>query len=277
MKTTRFLAIFLFGMVVQSSLFAQTVNFLTAEKFHNYTQTDDSTAVDASNPWSFSAHVEASAGDLSGAAATLTIPSGTGSTTMTYNASGPKWSVTASFASQAALDAAYGNGDYSLTAYGQTVSPISLTGDVYPVAPIASLSGGTIVGGVLAWDPSQALTITISGASISHMAINVDGTGFNGSDEQFGGSTFSYTIDANSMLAGNNYNVELDFDNIVGGTLGTFGSGTGPMLNANYAGVYSATTTFAIQAIPEPSTYAAILGAVALAGVLLRRRRLQRA
>ncbi len=204
----------------------------------------------------------------------LTIPSGTGSTTMTYNAGGPKWSVNASFASQAALDAAYGNGNYGLTAYSQTVSPISLTGDLYPSAPLASLSGGgTIAGGILNWDPSQSLTITISG-TVDHMGIDVNGTNFSGGVDDFGVTTESFTIGAGSMLAGNSYNVELDFDKIVGGSLSKVGSGT--LNGANFAGVYSADTFFtinAVSAVPEPSTYAAIFGAVALAGVMLRRRR----
>jgi len=274
MKTTRALGVLFFGMLVHASLFAQTVNLLVVSKVHSYTQTNNSTTVDATNPWSFAAHVEGSSGDLSGAAAMLTIPSGTGSTTMTYNAGGPKWSVNASFATQSALDAAYGNGNYSLTAYGQTVSPIAVTGDLYPSAPLATnLSGGTIVGGILTWDVSQALTITIAGTA-DHMGMNIDGTNYNASPEVFGQSSLTFTVPAASMMAGNSYSVELDFDKIVGGTLGNFG-GTGAMATAQYAGVYTAATFFTISAVspvPEPSTYAAIFGAVALAGVMVGRR-----
>lgn len=274
MKTARALVVLFFGMLVQASLFSQTVDFLVVSKSHTYTQTDNSTTVDTANPFTFEAHVEGS-GDLSGAAVTLTKPSGTGSTTMAYNAGGDKWGIKTSFADQTSLDAAYGNGNYSLTAFGQTVNPISVTGDIYPSsAPLAILSGGTISGGVLNWDVSQSLTITLNGTA-NHMGININGQSYNVNPETFGGTTLSVTINPGDMVAGNTYNVELDFDNIVGGTIGNYG-GTGAMAAAQYAGVYNTSTFFTINAIPEPSTYAAIFGVVALAGVMIyRRRRMQ--
>jgi hypothetical protein len=275
MKTTRLLMVLFFGMLVHTSLFAQVVQFLVVSKSHSYTQTDNSTTVDTGSPWGFDAHVEGS-GDLSGGAVTLTAPSGSGSTTMTYNPGGQKWALNAFFADQASLDAAYGNGSYGLTAYSQSVSPISLTGDIYPLAaPLATnLSGGTIVGGVLTWDVSQSLTITVNGTA-SHIGINISGQSYNASPETFGGTTLSVVIGPGQLVAGNTYNVELDFDNIVGGTIGNF-TGTGPMASPQYAAAYNANTSFtinAISAVPEPSTYAAIFGAVSLAGVMMRRRR----
>jgi hypothetical protein len=275
MRTMRASGVLFFGMLVHVSLFAQTVQFLVVSKSHTSTQTDNSTTVDTANPFSFEAHVEGS-GDLSGGAVTLTKPSGSGSTTMTYNSGGQKWGLNASFADKTSLDAAYGNGNYSLTAYGQTVTPISVTGDIYPsVAPLATnLSGGTIVGGVLTWDVSQSLTITVNGTA-DHIGINISGQSYNVNPETFGGTTLSALINPGQMVAGNTYLVELDFDNIVGGTLGNY-SGTGAMLSPQYAGVYNRSTTFtinAVSAIPEPATYAAIFGALALAGVMIHRRR----
>jgi hypothetical protein len=275
MKTTRVVMALFFGMLVHASLSAQIVQFLVVSKSHSSTQMDNSTTVDTGSPWAFDAHVEGS-GDLSGGAVTLTKPSGTGSTTMTYNPGGEKWALNAFFADQASLDAAYGDGNYGLTAFGQTVSPIFLSGGIYPsAAPIATnLSGGTIIGGVLTWDVSQSLTITVSGIA-DHIGINVNGQNFNASPETFGGTTLSVVIGPGQLVAGNTYNVELDFDNIVGGTLGSF-SGSGEMLSTQYAAAYNRNTSFtinAISAIPEPSTYAAIFGMVALAGVMLHRRR----
>ncbi|MDI1338022.1 MAG: PEP-CTERM sorting domain-containing protein [Lacunisphaera sp.] len=275
MKMMRVLMVLFLGMLVQSSLFAQIVNFLIVEKVHDYTQTDNSTTVDATNPWRFEAHVEGST--LSGIPApTITIPSGSGATTMIYNAVGDKWTINTPYATQGALDAAYGNGTtYSITARGETISPISLTGDSYPLAPLATnLSGGTIVGGILAWNVAQALTITITGTA-DHMGIDVNGMSYNNGIEAFSVGTLTFVVPAASMVAGNNYTVELNFDNFGGGTLGTVG--TGLLTGAQYAGIYNSSTQFTIQAIPEPSTYAAILGAVALGGVMIRRRHLLRA
>jgi hypothetical protein len=272
MKTTRVILALFSVVVTATSTLAQTVDFLVVSKIHDYTQTNNSTTVDASNPWAFEAHVEGN-GDLSAANALLTIPSGTGSTTMTFNAGGEQWRIQSSFANQGLLDAAYGSGAYSLTAYGQTVTPINVAGNLYPSAPLATnLSGGTIVGGVLTWDVSQALTITITGTA-DHMGINIDGNSYNANPEGFGVGFLTFTVPATTFVAGNVYNVELDFDNIVGGILGNF-TGTGAMASVQYAGVYTAATSFTIQAVPEPSTYAAIFGAVALAGVMIRRRRL---
>ncbi len=194
---------------------------------------------------------------------------------MTYNAGGDKWDVKNTYTSQALLNAAYGDGNYSLTALTQTISPISITGDLFPSAPLATnLSGGTISGGILTWNVAQALTITITGAA-DHMSIDVNGTSYNNGTEAFSVASHTFIIPASSMLAGNNYNVQLNFDNVVGGIPGLQTVATGPLafVPAQYAGIYNAVTTFTIQAIPEPSTYAEIFGAVALAGVVIARRR----
>lgn len=277
MKTTRVLLALFSAMTAAIIASAQVVNFLVISKRHAYVQTDNSTTVDAVNPWQFQANVEGAGGvnNISGITTpTMTIPSGSGSTTLTYNGgSDDNWKVQAAFATQGALDAAYGTGNYSLTALGQTVTPISLTGDTYPLTPLATnLSGGTIVAGVLTWNYTQALIITITGTA-DHMGIFVDGTGYNGGSEVFGLGTHTFTIPAFSLVAGNSYNVSLDFDDIVGATSPYNFAGTGGMSAAQYVGVYNAQTTFTIQAVPEPATYAEIFGLVALAGVMIHCRR----
>jgi hypothetical protein len=275
MKTTRALGLFLLGMLVQSSLFAQTVSFLIVSKSHQYTQTDNSTTVDFSTPWGFDAHVEGtnSTTDLQFITPpTLTIPGGTGSTTPVYNISNNAWEVRTSYGTQGLLDGAYADGSFSWTALGQTVSGITVSGGTYPVAPLATnLSGGTISGGVLLWDVAQALTITITGVA-DHMGIFVDGNSYNDGIESFGVGTITFIVPALSLTAGNSYTVKLDFDDIVGGTnVSTVGSGA--LTGASYVGVYNAETTFTIQAIPEPATYVEFFGLVALAGVMFQRRR----
>lgn len=253
--------------------FGQSVDFLLVSKQHTYTQTDNTTTADTVNPWRFRASVEGSS-DISGITTpTMTIPGGTGSTTMAYNSGDNAWLTEGAYGSQSALNAAYANGAYSLTALGQTVSPITLTGDSYTPAPLATLSGGTISGGVLFWDPSQALTITLNGSGIDHMGVFVSGGLYNQKAENFSVSQVQVTINAFDLVAGQSYLVELNFDDIVGGTAPTAVNGTGGMSATEYAAVYGSQTTFTIQAIPEPATYSAIVGGLALAGVLYRRRR----
>jgi hypothetical protein len=274
MKKMRVLLALFSAMTVATIASAQTVDFLIVSMRHRYTQTDNSTTVDAANPWSFRASVEGTG--ISGIAApTLAIPSGTGSTTMTYDSGDNSWVVENDYSSETLLNNEYGLGNYSLTALSQTVSPISVTGGTYPAAPLATnLSGGTIVGGILTWNVASALTITITGTA-DHMGLFVGGFNYDDGTESFGTGSRShtFTVPALSMTAGNNYQVELSFDDIVGGTnVFSFG-GTGGMSAANYAGVYTAQTKFTIQAVPEPSTYAVVFGALACLGVAFKRRR----
>lgn len=265
------------ALVMAGGLTAQTVDFVVVSKELSYNQTDNSTAALATNPWSFRADIEGSS--LSGIATpTLSSAGGTGSVAMTYDASDGDWLVGAQFSSQALLDAAYFNGSYGITVLSQSVSPISLTGDTYPTAPIATLSGGTIVGGVLTWNVSQALTITISGTGIDHMGVYVfaNGGGYDGGTDNFGVTSQAFTVPAFSMTSGQNYTVELSFDDIVGGTNTTAFSGTGGMSATQFAGVYTAQTKFTIQAVPEPGSYALICGIAAFMGMIVRRGRIGR-
>jgi hypothetical protein len=57
------------------------------------------------------------------------------------------------------LDAKFGNGTYTLTVNGESIS-LPLTGDAYPNVPMAILSGGTWSGGVHVFDATQELRLT---------------------------------------------------------------------------------------------------------------------
>lgn len=254
---------------------AQTVSFVVVSKQVSYNQTDNSTATLATNPWSFQADIEGST--LSGIATPiLSSAGGTGSVIMTYDANDNGWFVRNQFSSQPLLDAAYVNGNYGITVLSQSVSPISLTGNTYQTAPIASLGGGaTIVGGILSWNVSQALTITISGTGIDHMGINVfaNSGSYDDGTDLFGVTSLAFTMPAFSLTSGQNYTVELSFDDIVGGATNTAFGGSGGMSATQYAGIYSAQTKFTIQAVPESSSYALICGLSALGAMMVPRRR----
>lgn len=255
---------------------AQTVEFVIVEQQQSYTQTDNSTVQLRANPWVFRVAIDGS--NLSGMAApTMTSPGGTGATTLTYGFDvDTSWGRQSDFSSQAALNAAYFSGDYSITVLGQVVSPISVTGGTFPPPPIASnLSGGTIIGGILTWNVGQALTITLTGSGFDHTGIWVSGSGGSYYDqglESFGVSTLSLTVPAFSLTSGQSYDVELSFSDIVGGATTTAFNGTGGMSAAQYAGVYTSHTKFTINAVPEPATYAMFAGLAVLGCSLLRRR-----
>lgn len=250
---------------------AQTVNFVFVEHRRTAVQTDNVSTTAEANPWEFRASVEGS--NLQGIAMpTVALPGGSsGATTMTYQTDDNAWFVEASFGSQALLTAAYATGNYGVGALGQTITPITLTGDSYPALPLATLSGGTIVAGVLQWNAAQALTISISGTA-DHMGVYVSGNSYNNGTESFGtgARTHTFVLPAASLTVGNTYTVELNFEDIVGQeTLYTF-SGTGGMGAVSYAGLYSGQTTFQVQAIPEPSTTAVCSGLLVL-GLASRR------
>ena len=69
----------------------------------------------------------------------------------------------------------------------------------------------------------------------------------------------------NSMVAGN-YNLQASFDDVQNFTNGLYGT-------AFAASLLEYHTNISLQVIPEPSVYAVILGAAALACIILRRRR----
>lgn len=252
-------------------LSGQTVDFVLVSKRQRFDQVDNTTATPTASSWSFRANVEGDS--ISGIAApTMTLPGGTGSTTFSYESGDDAWVVESDYTSQGLLDAAYFNGAYGITVLGQSVGPLNLSGNTFPPAPIASLSGGTISGGVLLWDPAQALTLTISGAGIDHMGVYISGNDYTDGTEDFGVVTLSWTIPADSLTAGTSYMVELGFDDIVGGTSPAAVNGTGGLSAAQFAAVYTAQTKFTIQAIPEPANYAAVAGLISLAGLMSRRR-----
>ena len=159
----------------------------------------------------------------------------------------------------------------------------------YPNTPIATLTGGNWVGGVYQFNPGNTLTID-SGTyntdflySAARIEIGIDGNSYSFQLDKGVGSVtpFLITDTMGSILAslppatfisGNTYNVDVGFSYVTSFTdiSLAFGQSGG---TATGVTLFGTTTSFTIQAIPEPSTYAAILGAVALGGVLIRRRR----
>ena len=130
------------------------------------------------------------------------------------------------------LDSLFPNGTYQVTIPAGMAS-MGLTGDIYPVPGRLTLSGGSWVGGAYHIDPSQALTVTTSAHgdwgsyANNHMCLFARGTGFNPfglslvrtclierlRTNQAAPNSLSFTFPAGSFIAGEEYTLNLSFQN----------------------------------------------------------------
>ncbi|MEI6861672.1 MAG: PEP-CTERM sorting domain-containing protein [Verrucomicrobiota bacterium] len=193
-----------------------------------------------------------------------------------------------SYASPLSLNADYATGTYSLLIGGQTISlsmPVGNAGNnfLFPNAPLVTATGAAWQpNGTLLYDASSGPLTFVSNlfstnaGAIVHLGINIDATSgqpsFNDfSAEAFGSgpSTISQTYsNPGEFISGSTYQVSLEFNNIVDGPFPL----SGPLTGGQAVAVYTARTTFNLQVIPEPSTYAALAGASVLVLAAWRRR-----
>jgi hypothetical protein len=202
---------------------------------------------------------------------------------ITLTDDGDNWHFeSAGYAGQTELNAAYGSGNY--TFQSASFSDIVLTlsnADLYPNAPKATIStnsglGFDWIGNNLVVNPSLFSTLTITtnaftdnfNASANHIGINGDNFTTDVSVESFNTGTNSISLDiaAATFLSGStSKNIELEFNNLIDQLSDT------PTSGAQAISAFTSATRISIQVIPEPSTYAAIFGVVALAGVMMGR------
>lgn len=274
MKTTH-IALLLASLAVAANLSAQTITGYGVTKVYLGTQTTSGTLGDSSaTPHAITAYVFGTG--LTGTYS-FTPTSGT-------QIGVPKVLTTTStsgefenaFSSSAALNGAYGDSAYTMTfpnnggSGPQSSTLQAFPGDAYPEDPL--ITGGTWSGGLLQINNTSNHTLNFAsfasfGADDSY-ALKI----YNSSDVQVASGfwntagTTSFLITAGTLTAGQTYSASLQFNN-------NYINYDTPFAGANGSIGYTVINDFQIQAVPEPSTYAAIFGALALAGVLIHRRR----
>jgi hypothetical protein len=273
MKTTRSLMAIAGALVATALMSGQTINDFMVGKIYDGSQTSGSGSSFASPGYGIFTEVMGTG--LSGTY-TVATPGGTVTSplTLTGNASERQYEVASTYADVSALNAAYANGDYTfaIPASGGPFSPtLSLTGDAFPnTFSITGLTNGTWSGGNLVFNPGQSLTLTFD--SFSGMVNGTDRIFFNADTgyeiETSVAGTTSFLVPANSisLSAGQTTSAELVFAKVVDFDNTTISGASG-------MAVYATIVSITLQAIPEPSTYAAIFGTLALAGVAMHRRR----
>lgn len=177
-----------------------------------------------------------------------------------------------SFTSQAALEAVFPQGIYTLGNGSNISVPLNLHGDLYPATtPLVTITGGTWSNGVYLVDPNQAITITSNAFAeynsssglaghigLSLQAPNASTQLFN--IEQISNSNpndqISYTIAANTLAAGQTYYGNVNFATVVDLQPNSL------LPNSLNAAFYSLDTGFVISAVPIPAAAWLLLSAV---------------
>ena len=280
---------------------AQTVQIVVLDRNVNYTQTVAGSASLASGtPYEASAFINGS--NLNQLSSFSFKKPGDAVTVYSGTQDGSEWSAPTSgnaFSTMSALNTAFGAGTYTISAVrtvGGAYSDSSLTmtdllgttNDGLPNTPfvIATQGGNPVTwsGGKMLVDPTLSLTLTSTTFTTNftngqgRIGLGVFGSIADQETDNeitdgsftFTGNTAQLVIAANTFTSGQSYNGDMEFNNIQGSLVDLSGIYGG---SAKGIVLYSAFTSFQLQAIPEPSTYAAILGALALAGVAIHRRR----
>lgn len=156
------------------------------------------------------------------------------------------WFYLASASTQAALDARFPSGTYTVTAQGTSYT-FSLAGDAYNNAPVFTLEGGAWVDGKYLIDPAQPLSITTNVADnygggvegsihvyLGRDAANVFDYQSNRSTSP-GANSARITIPAGTMVSGGEYYLAANYRTHVDYRPGN------PHLDANYGTVTNVT------------------------------------
>lgn len=274
---------------------AQTIQFVEILRQANYVQTG-STITDVSadpvTPFRFRASIEGD-DDMTSTnpltAVTFTAPGGS-PTALTFDSNSGHWTFEdTTHTSMANLNAAYTTGSYVFNPTGTPSTQASITVGSFASTllqvPLLTLSGGAWVNGSYVINSSSTLTIAFSAV-------------YTGSPAATAGFNFYSEISGQNYLAGPegfvNWDPTVEAAATYASTPPSFVVNAGQLapgqyfFKANYSDIqnfapiygsaYSASlleysTSVNLTVVPEPSTSAAALGALALLGAFVWRRR----
>ncbi|MBA4137212.1 MAG: hypothetical protein C0518_07840 [Opitutus sp.] len=299
MKFSRWVTPLILASFTAATAWSQVVDFVSVSFRQQMVQTGTATVgLSSGTPFTFRAGVDGNnLGQTSPiSAATITPPSGSPlSLTASLFGGNYEWEyVSGGYSTLNDLLVAFpaNGGSYTLALTG---TPNGNTGIVVPgfsstvlQAPVLTLSGGTWNGGVYQLTPGSGLGVEFNspfssspgGTDAFHYYVDANGN-FNGSittpegflnynsetSSSVSGSISTFNIGASSFNAGQSYTFLVSYEQILSWDATAYGNAV------TAVGLFEIRTSFTVQAIPEPSTYAALFGAVGLLGVVAQRRR----
>lgn len=274
---------------VTAAAYSQTVSYVVFTRSHQYSQTAWSAPSEFTNPWQFGAYVAGTSMTASNPITSASFTSAAGGTvgsgSLTFDTG--DWGAEYNYSSSGALNTAFADGNYTMTfnSGAYTTPTRALSSTLYPNVPQFTLTSGsgTWVGNQLYVDPSVQLIFTTNtfttnfSAGSTRVGWDISGNSYNAGSGMgdFSGNSATITIPAGSLIAGSTYDLYAEFGRILDqGTITSTGI-TG-LDNANVVTILHAGTNIQLYAVPEPASYAAILGALAFIGVITNRQRLNR-
>ncbi len=227
-------------------------NYILVQKSEQYDQTSGSGPfADPTAPFTFNS---------SGPLAMSFTPPGGASTPLAFDSGSSKYKFSESFGSQAAMDAAFPNGNYTFSVTGVPSFTLSLSGNLYPNVPQVTGGGTWNASGQLVINPAQNNTISFNtfttygtAGALSHMQLqisSIDGSTVSLSQSYITSSNSapftSYSIPAGTLAPGAIYYASIEYD-------------TAPADNSTAVSgdeavtVYSVTTSFMLVTSGTPS------------------------